>query len=174
MADVEGDLWVILGDVGEMVGDGAANVGFGVVLEQLEQRQGEMWVGLELREPRGPRQPGASAFADQTADVRVFIGSPAAEKLEAARAVLDEEGPNAEFGGEALGDFVIRGHAALEMRDAIGGDQMGVWKIEEGGQSVTFSRREGRAQGPDEKRRELIEARGQLLCHGVRDVDFWS
>jgi hypothetical protein len=84
--------------------------------------------------------------------------------------VLDEERSDAEFGGEALRDLVVRRHAALEARHAVGGDQVGVREVEERSQSVSFRLFERRAERLDEQWRKFIERCWHLLGHCVCDA----
>jgi hypothetical protein len=113
---------VVLGDVVEVVGDAAAHVLARVVLQRLQQRQRGARISDQAFQLQPPGQARAAAFADQPPHMRALVAHPAGERVEHQARVVDDEGPDREFGREALRQRVQRAQGALRVRLAVACD----------------------------------------------------
>jgi hypothetical protein len=110
MTDFKSKIWVGFGDVGEVIGDAAADVKFRIVFERFEDRERGTWISDEGGNALGPREARAGTFRAEAADMRIRIASPCEKLSEGAVWKINEEWTNGKFGGEALGEFVLSAH----------------------------------------------------------------
>ena len=117
-------LGMVLGDVVQVVGDAAAHVVAGVVLQRPQQRQGGRRVIDQRLQLQAPRQARPRALADQPPHMLAGVVDPACQRGERELRVPQHERAQRPLGGEALRDGVQRLQRALRVIEAAAGDKL--------------------------------------------------
>ncbi len=170
LANIKGDIRMILGNVAQMIGHRSANIQLWIVLEFLKQRQRKGRGFDKLTKPHCPRKPWPCSFTDESAHVGIGVFGPGRQRVEALRTIFDQEWPHAEFRRESLSEFVVGPHSTVESRNTPGCYQLSVRQVEKGSQPVILGRFERRPQRLHEKWCEFVEIRRQLFDQRTCDV----
>ena len=144
------DIRVVLADVVDVVGDGALHIALGIVLEELEQGDDGPRVLLESGQPRRPGQPRPRAFGNQAAHMRAGVAGPLDQARIGLVRIFHEIRADARFGGEALGELVLRAHCRLEMVEPVFLHEQHMGEIAEQRQAEFFGARMLRPERGDQ------------------------